>query len=207
MPSQKKKWDLTQEALDRLLAQLGADREQAGAKLESIRRKLIKYFECQGCLAFEEYADQTIDRVAQKADTGEVIRASDPAFYFLGVARNLLKEYWRSQVKEAVVGFDGMTPLPQTVVDPKESEQEHEWLVLGEQRLKCLRQCLQNLSPEDRQSVLQYYEATGRTKISLRETLAQKFEITSNALRIRMHRRREQLEACLKNCVAQLQTE
>jgi len=58
--------DLTQEAFDRLLAWLDRDRERAGQRYEEIRSQLIKIFVCRGCVASEELADLTINRVAGK---------------------------------------------------------------------------------------------------------------------------------------------
>ena len=57
--SLKKKWVLTQEAFNRLLASLDADCEQAGQKYERIRLKLIHYFAWRGTTFPEAEADET----------------------------------------------------------------------------------------------------------------------------------------------------
>ena len=91
--SRKKDWVLTKEALDKLLACLDQNREQAASRYEIIRRKLMKYFECRGCCSPEDLADETINRVARRIYEGKEIWTSEPANYFYGVARNVLKEY------------------------------------------------------------------------------------------------------------------
>src|SRR4029453_5040025 len=91
----KKEWVLTEDAFEKLLAQLDADRERAGEKYERIRHKLIKFFEWRGGASPEEYADRSIDRVARRVYEGAELRVSDPYLYFHGVALKVLKEHWR----------------------------------------------------------------------------------------------------------------
>jgi len=84
----KKDLALTQESFDKLLAWLDADREQAGQKYEEIRRELIRYFLIRGYYSqSEELADETINRVAQNLDKVPEEYMSDPARYFLYIAR------------------------------------------------------------------------------------------------------------------------
>ncbi len=66
LPSLKKEWALTPEAFDTLLACLDRDRDRAAEKYEEIRNALITFFEHRGCLSPEEYADETINRVARR---------------------------------------------------------------------------------------------------------------------------------------------
>jgi len=197
---QNKEWILTQAALDKLLAWLDPDRAAAGAKLESIRRKLMKFFECQGCLSPEEYTDATIDRVAKAIDQSVEIRTSEPALYFHGVARNVLKEYWRKPERKWAP-FETLLPSQHPGEDPIELEARASKSQRMEQRYQCLQGCAQELPPVYRELIVQYYYATGRTKIENRERLAREMKVTVNALRIRAHRLRAELETCVEKCL------
>src|SRR5215510_4016694 len=86
----RRKWTLTQEAFDELLAALAPDQESAGEKYLEVRGNLIRFFEWRGCPFPEDHADETINRVAKRVSEGEQIR--NPAGYFLGAARMLLLE-------------------------------------------------------------------------------------------------------------------
>lgn len=198
--AQNKEWTLTQEALDKLLARLDVERERAAAKLEKIRRKLMKFFECQGCLSPEEYTDETIDRVAKTIDQGVAIRTTDPSLYFHGVARNVLKEYWRKPERKWAP-FDSLLPSQHPGENPAELEaQELENQTMA-RRYHCLQRCAQELPPAYRELIVQYYHAAGRVKIENRNRLAKEMNITVNALRIRAHRLRAELEVCVGKCL------
>jgi DNA-directed RNA polymerase specialized sigma24 family protein len=201
-PEQNKAWSLNQEALDKLLAWLNPDREVAGAKLENIRHKLMKFFECQGCLSPEEYADATIDRVAKAIEQSVEIRTSEPALYFHGVARNVLKEYWRKPERKWAP-FETLLPSQHPGEDPIELETQALESQTMEQRYQCLQGCARELPPVYRELIVQYYHATGRTKIENRERLAREMNVTVNALRIRAHRLRAELETCVEKCLKQ----
>src|SRR5215470_1510785 len=86
----KTEWALSEEALARFLACLDADADRAGAKYESLRLTLMKFFDWRGAHFPEEYTDETINRVIRKLDEGETIR--DIATYCHGVARLVLLE-------------------------------------------------------------------------------------------------------------------
>src|SRR5205085_751225 len=51
MASGKKRWELTQAAFDKLLAQLDADVERAAHQYEVIRQGIMRFFECRGSAA------------------------------------------------------------------------------------------------------------------------------------------------------------
>jgi len=59
--------DLKSADFEVLLQRLDSDRECAGEKYEDIRRKLIRFFRWNDCFPGDDLADQTFDRVAQKA--------------------------------------------------------------------------------------------------------------------------------------------
>ena len=174
---------LTETGFKRLLESLDSDREIAGQKYERIQRKLISFFEWRGCAAAEELADRTIDRVSRRLIEGEEIRAKDPSVYFYAVARNIAHEWWNTQKQPA--RFLG--PL---AVAPNQLED-------AEERFHCLDQCLEQLAPEAKYLILEYYEARGQQKIDNRRRLAVELRITPSALRLRAQRIREQLERCV----------
>ena len=108
----------------------------------------------------------------------------DPAFYFYGVARNVHLEYVRKPP----------ATLPIPPADPPE-QKELEW--------KCLETCMDELSAENRQLVLEYYKDNKRAKIDNRKELADRLGVAPNALRIRMHRLRTSLHDCVASCLKQ----
>jgi RNA polymerase sigma factor (sigma-70 family) len=178
----KNEWNLTQDAFDKFLIWLNPDRELAARKYEDIRRRLIKIFACRGCPEAEDLTDETINRVIRKVQ--EIIDSyvGDPALYFYGVARNVHLEYVRKNTP--------VLPLP-PADPPEEHEREHE----------CLEACLDQLSDENRWLVLEYYKDKKRAKIDHRKELADQLGIAPNALRIRMHRIRVSLQACVAGCL------
>ena len=91
---------LTRESFDILLAQLDPDRERAGERYETIRRKLIRLFEWRGCAAPEELADETINRVARRMAEGVELHSADPYGYFCAVAHLVFKEILRKASRE-----------------------------------------------------------------------------------------------------------
>jgi DNA-directed RNA polymerase specialized sigma24 family protein len=172
-----KDWALTQEAFDALLLWLDAeDRERAGAKYESIRKRLIQLFVCRGCGEPEVLADETFNRVARKMPQLSRDYVGDPALFFFGVAQNVYLESLRAK--------------------PKQQETD-------ERPYVCLDRCMQTLTAENRDLVLRYYEEEKRVKIDHRQELAAHLGIAINALRIRAHRVRSALKQCVKNCLEQ----
>ena len=191
--SRKKVWTLTREAFDLLLASLDADRELAAHKYELIRAKLLKYFECRGCPSPEDLADDTINRVARRLYEGRQIWTAEPASYFYGVARNVLREYWVSPERE----FTTLESLPSPVhpytgaLRQQEVEREQSRV---ECRLDWLVACLSQLPAESRELILDYYQGERAERIRHRKQMAERLGIPQNALRIRVHRIRERLE-------------
>jgi DNA-directed RNA polymerase specialized sigma24 family protein len=184
----RRKWALTQEAFDKLLAALGPDRESAAEKYLDARSNLIRFFEFRGCPFPEDHADETINRVAKRACEGEEIR--NPAGYFLGVARMLLLEIHKERARER----QALSEL----ADAGAALYEFEEL---EPRVQCLERCLGNLSTENRELILQYYQGEKGAKIENRKKLTDRFEIPLNTLRMRALRLREKLQVCVENCL------
>jgi DNA-directed RNA polymerase specialized sigma24 family protein len=193
---------LTQAGFDRLLARLHADREQAGEKYEALRRKLVKFFEYRDCATAEQAADQTIDRVARRLEGGEEIRAENASAYFLGVARNVLREHWvrpERNWRDLETADPGEVAAATTArQDVPDDEDERRW--------HCLERCLNQLSEPQRELVLEYYEWGSRQRIGSRKDLCQRLGLSLNALRIRAHRLRAGLERCVASCARESDT-
>lgn len=201
----KKDWVLTQQAFDRLLACLDQDRSRAAETYENVRRKLITFFECRGCFYAEDMADDTINRVARRLSEGTEIYANDPASFFFGVARRVLQEHWDAQSKKAVP-IDGLLLTKEIVQDPRELKEREANLLLLEQQIECLEKCLEELPPDNRELIIEYYHGEASARISNRKRLAEKLGIQVNALRLRALRIREKLETCFYTCFRQLPT-
>jgi DNA-directed RNA polymerase specialized sigma24 family protein len=177
-----KDWVLTQESFEALLDWLAPQREEAGKKYEDIRRRLIKIFACRGCAEPEDLADESINRVISKLKDIEDTFRGDPAFYFYGVANKVHLEYLRRR------------PTPQ--LPPPRNDTDN-----IEKEYACLEKCIQELTPANRELVLQYYQEEKRAKIEHRKQLADQFGIALNALRIRAHRIRTTLQECVQSCM------
>ncbi|HKP37846.1 MAG TPA: hypothetical protein VJT71_13395 [Pyrinomonadaceae bacterium] len=189
----KKGWVLTQDAFDTLLSWLDADRERAGRKYQDIRLRLIKIFTCRGCYEAEELADETINRVIARVDDVVNGYQGDPALYFYGVSQKVQLEYVRkSRLRdvESSVETTG-NPIPANASLTDETEREYE----------CLERCLEHLPADNRRLVLEYYQQERKAKIDHRKMLAAELGIAVNALRIRAHRIRRALEACVRDCL------
>lgn len=171
---------ITQEVFDSLLVWLDPEREKAGEKYEAIRRRLITIFTCRGCPVAEDLADETINRVALKAQELSQNYVGEPALYFYGVANKVCLEYMRRKAAAYV-------PPPAPEVD--------------ERKYECLERCMEELSPENRRLVLDYYREDKQAKIESRKALAEHLGIALNALRIRAHRIRLILQQCVEDCM------
>jgi DNA-directed RNA polymerase specialized sigma24 family protein len=202
----KKDWVVTQSAFDRLLAELDPERERAGEKYEQIRQNLLKFFQWRGCSfsAAEEYADRTIDRVARKVEEGAEIHAQNPYLYFHGIAINLLREHWKQVEKAQVEALDELSPAQTPTINPVAAQEAEETRVEQELRLECLSECVNGLPAEQREMIVEYHQGEGGAKIARRKALAERLRLPLNALRIRMHRLRGELEECISGCSKRL---
>ena len=187
-PAPRRKWTLTQEAFDNLLAAFDADRENAGKKYLELRGNLIRLFEWRGCPFPEDHADETVNRVARKISEGEVIR--EPAHYAIGVARMLVLEIRKEQARQQSVLSE--------LVNTETTTHEFEDL---DPRVECLERCLESLSPENRELILHYYQGEKSAKIENRKRLTDRFQVPINTLRMRALRLREKLQECVENCL------
>ena len=180
----KKNWVLSQDSFDALLRWLSADRDQAGQIYEEIRLRLIRIFTARASTEAEDLADETMNRVASKLPEIGGTYAGDPAVYFYAVANNVHLEFLRKK------------PLAHVPLAVDETAD-------GEDRFRCLEECLSALSDENRHLVIQYYQDERQAKIDRRKLLAQRLGIAPNALRIRACRIRASLLKCVEKCLGE----
>jgi DNA-directed RNA polymerase specialized sigma24 family protein len=185
----REKWSLTQEAFDGLLALLGPDRDRAAEVYLETRRNLVRLFEWRGCSTPDEYADEAINRCARKIAAGEQIR--DLPTYCIGVARMLLREMTREQAREA----RPLHEVPEPRAPSEEAADD------GERRLACLKRCLTQISPDNRDLILSYYHGEKGDKIKNRKLLMERFAVPPSTLRMRALRVREALQLCSEDCL------
>lgn len=157
--------------------------ELQGEVYEQIRHKLIRLFRWRGAEDPEDLVDRTFDRVSRRLpDQNSFV--GDPAHYVCGVARLIFLESLRHR------------KLPEL---PAETERDEE----NETALDCLDDCLELLSPVQRELILDYYRGERRAKIDHREVLANQLGTTVNALRIQTCRIRTRLRKCVTRCLKQ----
>lgn len=181
----KKSSTLDRESFDRLLAWLGADREEGGKRYVEIRERLVRIFELRRNSDPESLADEVINRVAMKIPEMESYEG-EPGLYFYAVARKVSMEDLRQSRIEAKM----VLPPPNFPAD----------LTL-EDEFDCLDSCLDLLPPEDRYLVMEYYQKEKMMKIKHRKKLAEQFGVTSHALTMRVFRIRRVLVECAERCL------
>lgn len=187
--SVRQRWTLTQEAFDKLLIALGDNRDSGGEKYLEIRNHLIRFFEWRGCPFPEDHADETFNRIARRVAEGEQLQ--NPSGYAMGVARLLVLEIFKSRQREQEA-LDEITPASEAAAAEPEDQN----------RIECLRECLQGLPDENRRLILEYYQGEKGDKIRNRKKLMESLGIPVNTLRMRALRLRERLQACVEECVA-----
>jgi len=191
---------ITKAQFDKMLAWLDSDREAAGQKYEEIRRSLINIFNWGGCYEAEDLADEVVNIVLLKSVNFFDSYTGDPALYFYGIAKNLIKQCRRrenvrvSQTEKTIEKAEHATQSP---VHPSPLAEVKE----AERRDECLTRCMNELEPDDAQLVIAYYRGTGQQRIDNRRRLAEELGLAPATLRVKLHRIREPLEKCVKRCL------
>jgi len=174
---------ITQEQFDSLLSWLNADRELAAKSYETIRSSLVKMFVLNGFNDAEDLADETINRVMGRLPEIRTGYISEPAYYFHGVARNIVRE--RRRRREISAEHIEITVEPR--VEPSEES-------------LCLGHCLRRLSESKRDLILDYYLYEGHRKVEHHKDMAGELKITTGAIRNRAHKIRSNLADCMREC-------
>ena len=185
----KREWVLTQAAFDGFLATLDTDRDKAGEKYEYIRLKLLKYFQWCGSDVPDIDADETINRVARKIYEGQDVY--NLTGYIYGVAKLVRAESLKRRNRSRTLDEESLIELSSTDVEGE-----------GINYHDCMERCLGCLTGEDREVITEYYRYKKTEKIDCRKRLAARLGISLNTLRVKMHRQRITLEACVEKCLA-----
>jgi len=132
----------------------------------------------------EDLADETINRVMKKLPEIRDTYVGEPARYFHGVARYIIREMMRR--KEIAV-----EEVPVVTTEAEVHSDEYD----------CLLKCLRFLPSDRRELILDYYIYNGRDKIAQHRRMASELGITEGALRGRAHQVRGNLEKCIQQCI------
>jgi DNA-directed RNA polymerase specialized sigma24 family protein len=169
-----------------LLARLDADAARAGTEYERLRRTLLRFFEWRGAECPDVCADEALDRLARRLEEETTVK--DVFAYAHGIARLVLLERRRQPVFASLDGLSARAPVA-TGGD------------LDDQRaLDCLDRCLGAIEAAGQSLVLGYYEGEHRAKMANRRRLAESLGLSDNALRSRVQRLRDRLQACIERC-------
>lgn len=175
---------MTQEQFDSLLTWLGKDRDSAGRRYQLIHAGLVRIFVSKGFNNAEDLADETINRVMVRLPQIRGSYVGEPAYYFHGVAKNIIRESVR---RKEISGT-----LKEVRIDPvvEIKSEEHD----------CLGHCLDRLPDTKRNLILDYYLYEGHQKIEHHKSMADQLRITEGAFRSRAHQIRLKLQNCMQQC-------
>jgi len=159
-----------------------------------MRRRLVSYFGRKRCLSPDDLADETLARVARRLEEQGAITDTPPARYCYIVARFVFLEYVRAAERRQTSLDDprGVGAAAALASAPPSDP------AADAASLDRLERCLQQLAPDDRALILDYYAGDDRARIANRRALAANLRLTPNALSIRACRIRNRLEACVR---------
>ena len=162
---------------------LGPTRDEGEKKYREIENRLFRLLLKKGCTDPEDCVAEAIDRVILKAPQLKDTYVGNPLWYFIRFAINVHKEH----LHRKEVPFE---TVPDAVIQPEVD-------LAGE----CLRECLTHLADDQRNLVLDYHVDIKKAKIDLHRSMAEELGLTTNALRLRVHRLRSALEKCVLACL------
>jgi RNA polymerase sigma factor (sigma-70 family) len=180
----KPKNELTREKFSSFLEWLSPDIERAGEEYERLRFRLCTFFSQRQCSFADDLADETINRVILKASEEKI---ESKIAYCYGVAKNVYREALRKQRPQ--VDIDEVQIAANA---PEEQSFPRE----------CLDRCLQELSPESRNLLLDYFSESKLAKIELHQRISQSLKMTQTALRMRVMRAKQKLKICIEQCMS-----
>ena len=193
----KKNWAITSSAFARLLGWLDEGKDSDGRNYLEMRQRLVAYFDRKNCLTPDDFADETLNRVARRLEEEGQIESETPAKYCYITAKFVFMESLRGADKKSV-------PLDDALKKSSSNQSsEDEGKNLKEKMLDCLEICTGKLEAANREMIVSYYYGEERVKIENRRALAEKLGISTNALTIRACRIRDKLEGCVGKCVSE----
>ncbi|MGH9856655.1 MAG: hypothetical protein ACRD4B_02310 [Acidobacteriota bacterium] len=189
LPKSKRKadWILTKTAFARLLEWIDRGEDSNGLRYMEIRRRLVSYFENKSCASPDELADETLLRVARRLEEEGAITIDTPAHYCYIVARFVFLESLK-RPREVQLQEDYAAEVND--IDEAIANQS-----------ECLERCMQDLDPDERALIVEYYQGKESDRIPNRKALCASLRLTQNALSIRACRIRANLEHCIQECL------
>jgi DNA-directed RNA polymerase specialized sigma24 family protein len=176
------------ETLKVLLNLLGSDEAQAAVEYYNLHQRLTRFFDWNNANDPMALADEALDRLAKRAaEPGLDEGVQNVSAFALGIARHLLQEEARRQVKMAEIGRHWRA---MELARPTEPESE----TLED----ALQHCLGKMRPERRRLIEAYYSYGDAEKIKMHQQLAETEGLSLNALRNRALRTRQELETCIR---------
>lgn len=176
--------DITREKFANFLAWLSPDASIAGEEYERLRFRLSTFFSQRRCGDSDDLADESINRVILKSSDENI---ENKLAYCYGIARNVFRESLRKERPH--VDIDEVTVAAKA---PEEQSFSRE----------CLDKCLAELSPENRNLILDYFSEARQTKIDLHRRISESLEMTQTALRMRVMRIKQKLKICVQECMS-----
>ncbi len=171
----------------RLLRWLDKGGDSSGQEYQEMRRRLVEYFDRKNCWPPDAFADRTFDRVTKSLVAHNKDYDPEPAKICYYYARLIFLEEWRQLKREQKI-LNCERPEPLALEEQVEQEK----------RLGYLEHCLEELSADDRNLIIQYYFGDKSVKIDNRKALKDELGLTGGALRTRVCRIREELKNCVK---------
>jgi DNA-directed RNA polymerase specialized sigma24 family protein len=176
------------ETLKELLNLLHSDEGQAAVEYHNLHQRLARFFDWNNAQDPMALADEALDRLAKRAaEPGVNEGVQNVSAFALGIARHLLQEEARRQLKMAEISRHW-----QAMESARTQEPESEALE------DALQYCLEKMRPERRHLIEAYYRYTGGEKIKIHQQLAEAEGLSLNALRNRALRTRQELETCIR---------
>src|SRR5260370_34167763 len=150
----KRKREANLEDFRRLLGRLSTDPADAWQAYNTLRQKLIMFFEYHCRFQAEELAEEVLDRIAKKSESYEITNVAEFAF---GVARNLRKEASR---KTLIMRMSDSATAKERLRPDENPEHTLICRIDSQQRLQCFLKCMRRLDAEDRRLLFPHYPVT-----------------------------------------------
>jgi DNA-directed RNA polymerase specialized sigma24 family protein len=163
---------------DQLFLLLEPEAQFVDVGFRRCRHKLVKFFAWKHCADPDDLADETISRLLKNIGAGLQISSQNPYSYVYAIAGNVFKEHARSRGK--VVSMVTLEEVPEPTV-PDAIDESYVY-------------CLGQLEPAQRELLREYYLENNRP-----EDVAEKHELSLNALRLQIHRIKLSLRRCRDN--------
>lgn len=158
-----------------LLVILDPDPARAELAYRDLRRELVRFLEWQKCAEPEEAAQEAFARGFKRITEGADTSTSGARSYFFGIAKNLVREGWRSRKVELLDPAD---------LERRPSSARH--IEQVEARM-ALHAALRRLAASERRLLIRYYTED-------RVALCQELGLSAGGLRVMVHRIRRKID-------------